>query len=224
MVISENTLKVLRNFSTINPSVMIEEGKTIRATSLQRDIQVIANLEDEFPRQFAIYDLAEFCNVLGLVDDRELDFDEKHVTVRDGAGRTTIKYSYASDNLVVHPNEIKLDMSEAEVQFEIAGEDLRQIKKAASVLGYNLMRMQNKNGVLEVSLTDGEDAGANSFAIDVATLLTSPKDFDIYFSVNNIKLMEGDYDVKISSKMVSRWSNKEETLTYFISPSSESTI
>jgi hypothetical protein len=224
MVISENTLKVLRNFSTINPSVMIEEGKTIRATSIQRDIQVIANLEDEFPQQFAIYDLSEFCNVLGLVDDPEINFEDGYLTVRDGAGRTTIKYLFSSPELVPHPNEIKVDMSEAEVQFEITGEDLRQIKKAASVLGYDQMRMQQKDGVLNVSVTDGEDQGANSFAIDVSTVLTSSKDFDIYFNVNNIKLMEGDYDVKISSKMISRWSNKEGTLTYFISPKSETTI
>jgi len=43
-------------------------------------------------------------------------------------------------------------------------------------------------------------------------------------NISNLKLLDGDYDVQISSKLISKWINKSKPVTYYIALEKSSTF
>ena len=97
MKLSESTLSLLKNFSTINQSILFKQGSRLRTISVMKNILAEATINEEFPKDFGIYDLNEFLSVLGLVDDPNLDFSEDSVKVL-GSG-ANVKYFYSQKEL-----------------------------------------------------------------------------------------------------------------------------
>ena len=60
MKLSEKTLTVLKNFAGINNSILVKQGTQLRTISVAKNILAEANIEEEFPRQFGVYDLNQF--------------------------------------------------------------------------------------------------------------------------------------------------------------------
>ena len=78
MKLSDKTLVILKNFAGINNSILVKRGDSLRTISLAKNILAEANIKEEFPRDFAIYDLNQFLNGLGLHQDPELDLEKIH--------------------------------------------------------------------------------------------------------------------------------------------------
>ena len=57
MELSENVIQVLKNFATINSSIVIEPGNNISTISEARNVLGSAVIDQEFPRGFGLYDL-----------------------------------------------------------------------------------------------------------------------------------------------------------------------
>ena len=57
MELQEQTLNVLKNFSDINPNLIIKEGNTIRTISEAKNVVATAIVDNEFPQTMGIYDL-----------------------------------------------------------------------------------------------------------------------------------------------------------------------
>ena len=76
MKLSDNTLTILKNFAGINNSILVKEGNKLRTISVAKNILAEADIKEEFPRDFAIYDLNQFLNGLSLHQDPDLDFKE----------------------------------------------------------------------------------------------------------------------------------------------------
>ena len=76
MKLSDNTLTILKNFAGINNSILVKEGTKLRTISVAKNILAEADITEEFPRDFAIYDLNQFLNGLSLHADPDLDFQE----------------------------------------------------------------------------------------------------------------------------------------------------
>ena len=66
MKLSESTVNLLKNFSSINQSILFKEGTKLRTISVMKNILVEHNVTEEFPRDFGIYDLNQFLNGLSL--------------------------------------------------------------------------------------------------------------------------------------------------------------
>ena len=64
MKLSDNTLTVLKNFAGINNSILVKEGSRLRTISVAKNILAEADIKEDFPRDFAIYDLNQFLNCL----------------------------------------------------------------------------------------------------------------------------------------------------------------
>ena len=64
MKLSDKTLVILKNFAGINNSILVKRGDNLRTISLAKNILAEANINEEFPRDFAIYDLNQFLKTL----------------------------------------------------------------------------------------------------------------------------------------------------------------
>ena len=104
MKLSDNSLTILKNFAGINNSILVKQGNKLRTISVAKNILAEAEITEEFPRNFAIYDLNQFLNGLSLHQDPELDFsNDSHIVIREG--KRWVKYFFADPNVMISPPE-----------------------------------------------------------------------------------------------------------------------
>ena len=222
MELCENTLNVLRNFSGINQNILIKSGTNLKTISEARNLVATADVTEEFPKDFGIYDLNEFIGVMGLVDSPSLKFEDDFVTVSDSSGRSKVKYFYAAEETLTSPTK-DVTMPEADVKFTLDNDTLNKLKKAASTLGHSEVSIKAKDGVLSLSVVENQNATSNAFSIDIDGEFKQDAVFNFIISISNLKILPGDYEVEISSKLITQFKNKEIPLKYWIALEKTST-
>jgi hypothetical protein len=215
MELSDGTLQVLKNFSGINQNILFKNGTTLKTISEARNVLARANLNEEFPKGFGIYDLNEFIGVLSLVDTPRLKFDEEYVTVGDSTGRSKVKYFFSSEDTLTTPQK-DITMPKPDVKFVLDNDTLNKLKRAASTLGHNELSITGKDGVLSLSVVESQNYTSNSYSIDVEGEFKPDVSFNFILNIGNLKILPGDYDVEISSKLITQFKNKDIDVTYWI--------
>ena len=164
MNITNDTLKVLKNFATINPNIVIKPGGQLKTISEAKNIMAVADGTDDFPTEFGIYDLNEFLSVSNLVQDPNFDFQDKNVKITSGGN--TVTYFFSEPEILTSPSK-EITMPDTEVGISITQEVLSQVRKAAAVLGHTEMSIKGNGGKVTLSVVDSSDATANSFDIEL---------------------------------------------------------
>ena len=212
MTLCDNTLMVLKNFAGINNSILVKKGSKLRTMSVAKNILAEADINEDFPREFGIYDLNQFLNGLSLHQDPNLDFSEDtYLTIREGKRR--VKYFFAGPQVIVTPPEKEIDLPTKDVCFQIESVTLDKLLKAAAVYQLPDLSAVGKDGVIKLVVRDKKNDTSNEFAIVVGE---TDKDFVFNFKVENIKIIPGAYDVVISSKLLSKFTNTNMSLVYYI--------
>jgi hypothetical protein len=212
MQLNENAMQVLKNFATINPNIVIEEGNIVRTLSEGKNIFGKAVVDLDFPVKFGIYDLNEFLNVLGLVDEHSLTFNDKYVVVNDTVGLSKVKYFFTDTDYLTTSNK-DIAMPSTEVKFNLTNDTLNKLKRAASALGHDVVSIRPNNGAISLTVFDKDNPTSNSFTIDVDG---SYEGSDFIITISNLKLIPKDYQVEISSKLISHFINKESNVEYWV--------
>ena len=208
MKLSNHTTSVLKNFATINQNLVIKEGNEMSTMSAMKNIIARATVEETFPKEIAIYDLNEFLGALSLFSEPILDFSDSYVMItEENKPSTKMKYFYSDPSVVTSPSKM-INMPSNEVKFTMSNDDLSKLKKAASAIGAPDMVLK-KNDT------------ANNYSLDVNT--QSDGEFNFFFKVENLKLLDGTYDVEISAKNISHYKNKNSDIEYWIALEPEST-
>tara|TARA_Y100000741_G_scaffold306401_1_gene248859 strand:+ start:56 stop:727 length:672 start_codon:yes stop_codon:yes gene_type:complete len=220
MKLSEHTVEVLKNFATINQNLVIKEGSTLTTMSAMKNIVAKADVEESFDKEVAIYDLNEFLASISLFTSPVLEFNDGFVTIKEeNSPKNSLKYFYSDPSVVTSPNKT-ITMPSKEVSFKLGGEDLNKLKRAAGVIGAPDLVLEKTNTGSFLTVKDKKNDTANTFSLDVNT--QSDGDFNFYFKVENLKVMDGDYDVEISSKNISHLSSKSKDVEYWVALEPES--
>jgi len=220
MKLSDKTLSVLKNFSTINQSILFKQGSKLRTISVMKNILAEATVSEEIPKDFGIYDLNQFLNGLSLHQSPELDFvNEGHVVIKEGRMRS--KYFFADPNVIITPPDKAIDLPSEDVSFELSTEQLDKLLKAAAIYQLPDLAVVGSSGVVKILVRDKKNDTSNDFSVTVGE---TDKEFSFNFKVENIKILPGTYDVSVSSKLLSRFTSKNQDLTYFIALEPDSTF
>ena len=220
MKLSEHTVEVLKNFATINQNLVIKEGSTLTTMSAMKNIVAKADVEESFDKEVAIYDLNEFLASISLFTSPVLEFNDGFVTIKEeNSPKNSLKYFYSDRSVVTSPNKT-ITMPSKEVSFKLGGEDLNKLKRAAGVIGAPDLVLEKTNTGSFLTVKDKKNDTANTFSLDVNT--QSDGNFNFYFKVENLKVMDGDYDVEISSKNISHLSSKSKDVEYWVALEPES--
>ena len=222
MELSENTLQILRNFSGINQNLLIKPGSNIKTISEARNVVATADVTESFEKDFGIYDLNEFIGVMGLVGTPTLKFEDDFVTVFDSSGRSKVKYFYAAEETLTSPAK-DVNMPDGDVKFTLDNDTLNKLKKAASTLGHNEVSIKANDGILSLSIVENQNATSNAFSIDIDGEFKQDAVFNFIISISNLKILPGDYEVEISSKLITQFKHKELPLKYWIALEKTST-
>jgi hypothetical protein len=219
MKLSKETLSVLKNFATINGNILIKAGDRLSTISAQKNVMASTTVKEHFDSEFGIYDLNEFLGVYSLfADDPELNFDEKFVTVANG--KSKVKYYAADASVLASPTKDALPVDE-DVKFDLPRSMYDMIMKTSSVLRSNDISIIGADGKLTVVVADKKNATSNSWD---AILGDTDKNFKVNFRIDNFKMLDGDYEVTISKKRISKFASKMNDLTYFIAVEADSTF
>ena len=216
MKLSESTVSVLKNYSTINQNLLVREGSVLSTMSAMKNIVAQSTVDEKFPQQFAIYDLNEFLASMSLFNSPDLKFKDDFVIMSEEGKKSSLKYWY-SDPSVVTTVTKEINMPECEVEFTLSSDVLSNVQKAAAVIGAPDMVLEN--GSLRV--TDKKNDTANAYSIDVVDT-DDDVDYKFWFKVENLKLLSGDYNVSVSSKRISHFKNTNVDIEYFIALEPES--
>jgi len=220
MKLSDKTLSVLKNFSSINQSILFKEGNKLRTISVMKNILAEATINEEFSRDFGIYDLNQFLNGLTLHTSPELDFaNDSYVVIREGKMRS--KYFFADPNVIVTPPEKAINLPSEDVCFELSTEQLDKLLKASAVYQLPDLSAVGENGIVKIVVRDKKNYTSNDFSIIVGE---TDAEFSFNFKVENIKILPGTYEVAVSQKLLSRFTSKNHDLTYYIALEPDSTF
>ena len=220
MKLSDKTISVLKNFSSINQSILFKEGSKLRTISVMKNILAEATVTEEFMKDFGIYDLNQFLNGLSLHQSPELDFqNDGYVVIREGRSRS--KYFFADPNVIVTPPEKDITLPTEDVCFEVSTDQLEKLLKASAVYQLPDLSAVGEAGVIKLVVRDKKNDTSNDYAVVVGE---TDKDFSFNFKVENIKVLPGTYEVVVSQKLLSRFTSKNHDLTYYIALEPDSTF
>jgi len=220
MKLSDKTISVLKNFSSINQSILFKEGSKLRTISVMKNILAEATVTEEFMKDFGIYDLNQFLNGLSLHQSPELDFkNDGYVVIREGKSRS--KYFFADPNVIVTPPEKDITLPTEDVCFEVSTDQLEKLLKASAVYQLPDLSAVGEAGVIKLVVRDKKNDTSNDYAVVVGE---TDKEFSFNFKVENIKVLPGTYEVVVSQKLLSRFTSKNHDLTYYIALEPDSTF
>jgi hypothetical protein len=216
MKLSENTVSVLKSFAVINQGIEFNAGGTLQTISPQKSIMAKAEIDDTFPAQGCFYELNRFLGVLTLFDDPQLQFNEKFVTVHDT--KRSVNYTYADPQMIVTPPSKEIQLPAIDIAVTIKWEDLSNTLKAASVMGLPEIAISSDGSVINLEAISSKNPTADKYS-NVIDNNSNGKVFSAIFKIENIKVMNFDYDVELSSKGIAKFKSANDhgpKLTYWI--------
>ena len=211
-VISRSTIDVLKNFCSINKSIVINPGNKISTLSINKNILAIADVEEQFDTQISIYDLGVFLGGLSLFDSPKIDTTQtNYVTVSDQVGRSKTRFFYADPEMITQPPEKEITLPSEDVRFRLESGFLQQLQRAAAIYGLEDLCLYGQDGTMQLCVTDKKNSSSNTYTIEVGE---TDDEFCFCFKVENLKLLAGDYDVTVSKHNVALFQGNG--IKYFI--------
>ena len=211
-VLSKPTIEVLKNFCSINKSIVIKPGNQIATLSINKNILAIADVEEQFESQISIYDLGVFLGGLSLFDQPKIDTtDSNYVTVSDQRGKSKTRFFYADPDIITQPPEKEITIPSVDVKFRLEAGVLQQLQRAAMVYQLPDLCLYGDGTEMSLCVTDKKNDTSNSYSVQVGA---SDDEFCYCFKVENLKLLAGDYNVTISKQNVALFQGSG--IKYFI--------
>lgn len=201
MKLSKETITLLKNFATINGNLLIKSGSKLSSISAAKSVYASAKVAETFPQEFGIYDLNEFLGALTMINDPEITFDEKFVSIKEG--ERGFKYFGADASVLTAPSK-ELKVPPADVEFTLSSDQVNMIMKTSGVLRAQDVTISGNGSKIKVVVGDKKNVTSSSYEEVVGE--TDAK-FVAHMKVDNLKFIPGDYKVELSSRKIARFSN-----------------
>jgi hypothetical protein len=213
MKLSDDTVTVLKNFSSINQSLQFKAGNTLRTISPLKTIFVEATVGENFPKEFALYDLNKLLAKISLYKDAELAFDNDKINI--SANKKSDYIKYCSPKIIILPPEKSITFADPDCSFSLSQEDLDWMRKSAGISGSPNFVFESDGTTIHFIATDVKDDSADQSKIEIGTA-ENGKEFKVVMKVENFKLLDGSYDVAIAKKGLAQFKHKTIPITYYI--------
>ena len=221
MKVSERTTNLLKNYANINQSIEFREGNILRTVSPLNTILASVEISEELSKTFPIYELNRFLGTLSLFNDPELDFTDNGVTISDSNHEATYRYC-GSSSMFQTPPEKDISFPEPEVEFQLTQDVFKKTINAANTLGLPEVVVEGDGTEIRLLVSDTGNVSSDSFSTGVGP---TNKTFRMIFKTENLnKIMEGAYDVSLSSKRISHFKREGDSLQYWIALEQNSTF
>ena len=110
------------------------------------------------------------------------------------------------------PPEKEITLPSEDVEFVLTSQQLEKLKKTSSIYQLPDVSVIGEAGVIKL-VRDKKNDTSNDFSIVVGE---TESEFVFNFKEENLKIVPGNYDVVVSSKLLSRFTNQNIDVTYYI--------
>lgn len=219
MKFSNETIQILKNFSTINQNILFREGNTVATITDSRNIFARAKIAETFPMDIPVYDLPQMLSILTFQQDQEIEFHEQYMTIAKHDGEFCYYYSDPAVVTAAPDKEIPVD---ARFSFRIEQSEIVLINKSAALVGAEYISLVNRGGKVTLLVGDPDQRTSNSYTLEIGE--TEDTDFVARISVETFKVLPDTYDVTLARKSFMHFKNAAETLQYWIALDTKSKI
>lgn len=222
MKLNNKTIDILRNFGAIQPNLVVEPGSTISTLAEAKHIMAEAQIEETFDSGFGIYDVNEFLSAHSLFENPELEFSTNHAMIKSGDAK--VKYHFADTEILTKKTK-SIQMPPADLSFTITEENINKIRKAASSLSLDspTLSLVVEDGNIIARVLCTQNPSSNSYSLTIGQH-DGETEADYRFNIDNLKLINGDYSVDITNKLISNWKNQTINVQYWIALDKTSTV
>jgi len=215
MKLSENTLDVLKNFSTINTGLFFKAGNLLRTVSPFKTVLAEATIDEVVPSDFGVHDLNQVLSILSLHKNApEVSIEGNNLVIQGYGDRSKITYRCCDATMIKTPPDKNLTLPTEDVSFLLTEADFEWVLKSAGVLASPNISVASKEGKLYLRTHDGSDDSAHTDTIEVAP--HTGVDINFLFKTENWKMLSGTYAVTISAKGIAMFVNQARKLTYWV--------
>jgi|TARA_R110002124_G_scaffold149222_2_gene315263 hypothetical protein len=211
MKFSNETMSVLKNFSSINPSIVFKSGSTIRTISPQKTVMAAATIGETVEQQAGVYDLSRFLATLSLFENPEVVFGTDRFTIK--GGKSELKYTYTSESLIVSPPDKDIVVPDPEATINVSWQAIDSVIRATGVLQLPEVAFSSDGSTITLSAVDSKTSTADSYDVIIAEGVETPP-FNMIIKTDNLKLVPTDYEVTLSSKGMAHF--KSDKVQYWI--------
>lgn len=219
MQLSEKTMTILKNFSAINPSIVVKEGNVLSTISPGKTILARATVPDAFPRKFALYMVNKFINTMTLYSNADVEFNDKGITITGTGSSDKTILTYGDESAIKTPPEKQISLPSIDASCTITNDQFNKVNKFLGVLGVGDIGIIGDGSNVVLRAFDSANSTSDHHDIKIGE---TDKTFKAIFKSENIKIIPGDYDVSISSKGISHFRGAE--VEYWIAVESSSTF
>ncbi len=216
MKLSKETLAILNNFAKINNNIFIESGSELRTMAANQTIVAEARIQETFPVQFGIADLSKFLASIAISDGAELDFSNTGHVLMETSGKSKLRYVFDAKDVLIIPRDERLKVDDPKVDVNITKENFDRITKAASILDVEFVSFVGDGENLSLVARPVDNDSGSEFSLLVGQ---TDQTFAIDFHLDKLKMIPGNYNVKISNERISKWTCVDADLVYFIASS-----
>ena len=211
MKLTAETTAILKNYAAINQNIQFKQGQTLSTISPQKNILSRAEISEDIPSTFAIYDLNKLLGALSLFDKPEVTVGENKLNIQSGEYK--LDYIYGDPSMLVLPPEKTLDFPDPEIKFKMAKDTYDTCLHAAQILSLPELVVHGDGEKVFLVATDTNNDSSDEFRKEVGT---TSNEFQMVFKIENMKLLSGGYQVGISSKGIAHFSHEHSKLQYWI--------
>lgn len=215
MQLTDKSTTILKNFASINPSIVFHKGKKQKTIAPSKTLLAEAVFEDSIEESFSIYDLNSFIAVLTTEKD-PIQFDLQGtdlVMTHENGDR--LKFRTCVPTMVVSPGEKEIKDTDIAVEFDLSAELLKKIQQYASILSSPNIIFETKGNVIEVMADEVCNDSSHQFTISIKSD-KKLKPARSIFRTENWKLLPGDYHVSVLTVGAAKFENKTEKVTYWM--------
>jgi hypothetical protein len=222
MKLSDNTISVLKNFSTINQSLLFKTGNVIKTLSVLKTVFAEVTVDENFDKDFALYDLNKLLAKLSLYKDADIALESDRLIVSTDNKKKSDYIKYCSPQTIVSPPNYKsVSINSVDCSFKLEKEDLDWMRRSAGISSSPHFVFESDGQKILFTATDVDDDSADQSKIELGTA-TSRNKFRVVLKVENIKLIDGSYNVEVSKKGVAKFTHTQLPLHYVIAIESKS--
>jgi hypothetical protein len=200
MKITNQTVKILENFSTINNTIFIPASKTgtdgtlvQTGDSAKNNVVGQAVVDDVFGNDVCIADLGQFLSVLKSFSDPDVEFTPDRMIISQGPMSAEIT---SGDPSVARVFKQRLKSPEGIVSFTLKQADLKQIINLSTVLDLPHLKIYSEDNRLYLQILKRENESSNTTSLDMGEG-TIPDNQVFYIQREKLRMIEGDYQVSI---------------------------
>lgn len=211
MKLSNKTLQILKNFSNINQSIIIKQGHQLVTVSDNKIIIGYAEIEEEFPVDFAIYDLNKFINSISLFKEPELLFFDEYLTITNGD--SSIEYYYADPDVLTQPPKSDYKLPSVDVELLLTVDHMSAINKSSNNLDLPDVSLIADGSTLKLLVHNKLIKVGNKCFIEFGD---NSNVFTTNFKISNLKFLPGAYYLEVCKKGISQFTHEEMDIKYFV--------